>query len=139
MSRFLHVLTRMIPMFVVMGIIFFLSSVPGEHLYLPNIVNIDKVAHMAIYGLLAVTVFYAFGVRFGRSHPFLLPLLVILICAVYGVSDEFHQSFVPNRSSDAFDVLADSAGAVIGCIIHIANINLRKKGSCACKKTSSCL
>ena len=140
MNGFSRKVTRIIPMLLMMGIIFFLSSVPGEDLVLPDIVNIDKVAHMAIYGLLALSVFHAFGgARFSQTHPHLVPLLVILFCSVYGLSDEFHQSFVPNRSADVFDVLADSIGAVIVCIIRIVITHLRKKRSSSCKETSSCL
>lgn len=125
MSCFLQTPARMIPMLLVMGIIFFSSSVPGERLLLPDIVNIDKAAHMAVYGLLALTVFYAFGSAYVGIHPRLAPLLVILICTVYGVSDEFHQSFVPNRTPSFFDVLADSLGAVAACIVRIASAHLK--------------
>ena len=127
-------LPRMVPLLLVMGIIYFLSSLPGDRLVLPDIVNIDKVAHMTIYGLLAAAAFYAVGDRLRRLHPRLVPLLVVLICTLYGVSDEFHQSFVPNRSPDVFDVMADSAGAVLVCII--SNACLRKKRSSSCKEGS---
>ena len=138
MSRFSRgLLLRTIPILLVMGIIYFLSSVPGDRLALPDIVNIDKVAHMTIYGVLAFTAFYAFGSRLRQLHPRLIPLLVILICTLYGVSDEFHQSFVPNRSPDVFDVMADSTGAVLVCIISTAY--LRKKKSSSCKEGSGCL
>jgi VanZ family protein len=139
MSRMLRVSARTIPMFAVMGIIFFLSSVPGDHLVLPEIVNIDKVAHMAIYGLLAGTVFFAFGGRLVCLYPRLVPLLVIFICILYGISDEFHQSFVPNRMPSFADILADGCGAVIVCLLLAAKIHLRKKRSCSCKETSVCL
>jgi VanZ family protein len=33
------------------------------------------------------------------------------IASVYGLSDEYHQSFVPGRSPDLMDALADTAGA----------------------------
>ena len=139
MSRLLRVSARTIPMFAVMGSIFFLSSVPGDHLVLPEIVNIDKAAHLAIYGLLAGAVLFAFGGRLVCLHPRLVPLLVILICTLYGMSDEFHQSFVPNRTPSLSDVLADGCGAVIVCLFFAAKTHLRKKGSCSCKETSICL
>ena len=140
MSRFSWKVTRIIPMLLMMGIIFFLSSVPGEDLVLPDIVNIDKLAHLAIYGLLAFSVFHAFqGARFNQMHPRLVPLLVILFCSAFGLSDEFHQSFVPNRSADVFDVLADSIGAVAVCIIRFVVTHLRKKRSSSCEETSGCL
>jgi VanZ family protein len=124
----------MVPLLLVMGTIYLLSSLPGDRLVLPDIVNIDKVAHMTIYGLLAAAAFYAFGGRLRRLHPRLIPLLVILFCTVYGVSDEFHQSFVPNRSPDVFDVMADSTGAVLVSVIF--NASLRKKKSISCKEGS---
>ena len=40
----------------------------------------------------------------------------ILIGAAYGVSDEFHQSFVPMRSVEAMDVGADTVGTSIAAI-----------------------
>jgi VanZ family protein len=40
-------------------------------------------------------------------------LAAVLVASFYGVTDEFHQSFVPNRQSDARDVLADTAGATV--------------------------
>jgi VanZ family protein len=140
MSRFQRGLARMVPMLLVMGVIFFLSSMPGDRLVLPPIVNIDKVAHMAIYGLLALTVFYAFGgSSLDRLHPSMISLLVILICTLYGLSDEFHQSFIPNRSADVFDVLADCIGAIIACIIRIVYTYLRKKKSRSCKGIFICI
>jgi VanZ family protein len=41
-------------------------------------------------------------------------LAAIALATMYGVSDEFHQSFVPGRSPDRFDVVADCVGATIG-------------------------
>jgi VanZ family protein len=37
-----------------------------------------------------------------------------LISALYGVSDEFHQTFVPGRTFDRFDLLADAVGSIVG-------------------------
>ncbi|MCA9424620.1 MAG: VanZ family protein, partial [Candidatus Omnitrophica bacterium] len=38
-------------------------------------------------------------------------LIAIALSALYGISDEFHQSFVPERTSDIFDWFADLVGA----------------------------
>lgn len=40
--------------------------------------------------------------------------LALLIAVAYGVSDEFHQTFVPGRSAELRDLFADAAGAVAG-------------------------
>jgi VanZ family protein len=36
-----------------------------------------------------------------------------LIASLYGVTDEFHQAFVPMRAPSAADVVADAAGAAL--------------------------
>ena len=38
----------------------------------------------------------------------------ILISALYGVSDEYHQMFVPGRTFDVLDMAADAIGSVVG-------------------------
>lgn len=40
--------------------------------------------------------------------------VAILLATLYGVTDEFHQLFVPGRSADRYDVLADCLGASLG-------------------------
>jgi VanZ family protein len=68
---------------------------------------------MSFYALLALLLAWGLGRVFpawGRTRvlglAFLLPL-------AYGVSDEFHQHFVPGRSVDPLDVLADATGALL--------------------------
>ncbi len=41
-------------------------------------------------------------------------LVAIVLATLYGVTDEFHQSFVPNRNTDPKDVLVDFLGATAG-------------------------
>ncbi len=38
----------------------------------------------------------------------------IAISSLYGISDEYHQLFVPGRSFDVLDMLADAIGSVVG-------------------------
>lgn len=41
------------------------------------------------------------------------------ICFLYACTDELHQKFVPGRSCEFRDVLIDTNGALIGCIIFL--------------------
>lgn len=106
-------LLRMVPAAVVMGTIFFLSHQPGDSLSLPEIPGVDKVAHMAVYAFLAATLLVAFSDEQKATRPKRVVWLTVLLCALYGISDEFHQSFIPGRSSSFLDVLADGTGAAI--------------------------
>ena len=69
--------------------------------------------HIAAYaGLGALTVrAIAKGVRSVSGRAV---LMAIVIATLYGVSDEYHQLFVPGRSFDVLDMLADLVGSVVG-------------------------
>ena len=110
-------LFRAIPMLAVMGIIFFLSHQPHLSLDL-EVSHQDKIFHAIAYGVLAASTLFAVlalgrGVFRSRSRLMLTGLGVVLFCLFYGISDEFHQSFIPGRESSLLDVAADTAGAVI--------------------------
>jgi VanZ family protein len=107
----------MVPAAVAMGTIFFLSHQPGDSLSLPEIPGVDKVAHMAVYAFLAATLLVAFSDEQKKTRPKRVVWITVLLCLLYGISDEFHQSFVPGRSSSFFDVLADCAGAIIASVL----------------------
>lgn len=109
MSGFL----RMVPLAATMGTIFFLSHQPGNRLSLPPFPGIDKIGHMMIYGTLAGTVIFAFSARLKDTRPQKVLFLTVAFCLLYGISDEFHQFFIPGRSASVLDVLADCGGAVM--------------------------
>jgi VanZ family protein len=74
----------------------------------------DKAAHTAAYALLAVLVVRALAGGLPAPVDARTAALTVVIVTAYGVSDEFHQWFVPGRSADPLDVLADAAGAILG-------------------------
>ena len=74
-------------------------------------------AHMVEYAVLGALTFFAVrGYRAGL--PWLAAALVSWAFAVvYGMSDEFHQSFVPNRDANWMDVGFDALGALLGIAV----------------------
>jgi len=57
-------------------------------------------------------------------------LVATLLGGLYGVSDEFHQSFVPGRYPSLSDVVADTVGSLVGaCGAAIAGGWLRFRSS----------
>ena len=76
----------------------------------------DKTGHGIGYGLLGLVLLRAFaGAR--KSGVTLRIVLLTIVCATaYGVSDEFHQRFVPGRTADVHDVAADAIGASIAAL-----------------------
>jgi VanZ family protein len=69
--------------------------------------------HMIGYGLLGGLAFRAFAGATWRGLTTRAAVRAVLLSSAYGVTDEFHQSFVPNRTPDVHDWLADTAGALI--------------------------
>lgn len=91
-------------------LIFAASSEDTSSIAIPRYV--DKLIHFVEFGLLCLMTCWSLSsARIGSKNIYKL-ILVIGITSLYGMSDEFHQSFTPHRSVDVFDWLADTAGAV---------------------------
>jgi len=88
------------------GLIFLVSSRSTVPVAMPG--QLDKLAHMAAYAVFGVTL------AWGGSRAGLAPLLAVIIGMLYGATDEVHQLFVPARSFDLLDWLADSVGVTLG-------------------------
>jgi hypothetical protein len=71
----------------------------------------DKVAHFFVYGLLATLL-----VRLARGPR--AWWLALLATSLYGASDEWHQYFVPGRSCDVMDWLADTSGGALAIAVY---------------------
>ena len=73
----------------------------------------DKVYHFLEYSIFSFLLFLAFfkaKTDFFRKNVFLLSSLIGI---AFAYSDEFHQRFVPGRSYDLFDFLADCLGVLL--------------------------
>ena len=104
---------RVVPLTMVMGTIFFLSHQPGTDLSFFYFPGSDKVAHAVAYACLAATAIYSIPQHFRASKPTFTAMLVVAFCLVYGMSDEYHQSFIPGRETSLGDLQADTLGAVV--------------------------
>jgi VanZ family protein len=109
------VVFRLVPMVLTMGTIFFLSHQPGDNLSLYSLPGIDKLAHITIYSILAATVLFGFSEDLKRNDARKVIVITVVCCVVYGLSDEFHQYFIPDRSVSLLDLFADCGGAVMTC------------------------
>jgi VanZ family protein len=94
-----------------MAFIFAASSIPDLG-PLPGGLS-DKSGHSIGYALLGALLLRALARGSLRGVTWRSGLVSIAFATLYGVSDEFHQSFVPGRSPDRYDVLADCIGAAL--------------------------
>jgi VanZ family protein len=93
-----------------MMLIFFLSSrssLPALSLFS----GMDLLAHAMFYGVLCVLLARSLVPQ--RVTTWKRVMLLTFLVIVYGITDEYHQSFVPGRDADGWDILADGLGGFL--------------------------
>ncbi|MBX7195358.1 MAG: VanZ family protein [Sandaracinaceae bacterium] len=76
----------------------------------------DKGVHALEYGVLGFLVAHACLRSFPHHARPRVALFAILCGVLWGVLDEIHQAFVPGRSADVLDLVADSVGVTLGTL-----------------------
>lgn len=94
-----------------MGVIFSVTY-SGFQPRIPQ--NSDKIVHAVIYFLLAILFYFSFYKSGVKRYIFLLSFA---LSTIYGITDEFHQFYVPGREPSFGDIIANITGAFLGCYI----------------------
>ena len=104
-----RLLSLWLPVVAYMAMLFFVSSL--SHIPAPPAGLTDKHEHFFFYGILAALTLRALAKGEWSGVMRSTVLGAILISSLYGVSDEFHQRFVPGRSYEVLDMVADAVGS----------------------------
>jgi VanZ family protein len=118
------------PVLAYAALIFLLSSVSKFPDVVPSFFGFDKFAHFSeyyLFGCLICRWLLAERNRFATRHSL---ALTIVIGTCYGLSDEWHQSFIPGRHATLWDALYDALGVVTAAVTYpliIKKISLWKK------------
>jgi VanZ family protein len=106
---------RWSPVVLWMAAVFFFSSLShlGPAARVP-----DWISHPIEYGAGAALVCRALDGHRGRALTVSTALTATLLTTTYGVTDEYHQSFVPGRTSDPMDVAKDLAGSAAASFLY---------------------
>jgi VanZ family protein len=103
------------PVIAYMAVLFILSSMsklpppPGQ--------ISSYYVHVGAYVILGLLTSRALAQGRLRNVTFNVLVGAIVISSLYGVSDEYHQRFVPGREFDVLDMVADAVGSVIGAFM----------------------
>ncbi len=99
------------------AVLFGLSSVPGRVYPRVSLTFADKLVHIAVYAVFGWLCARAL-LWTKRARPRWRTLVAaVALASSYGISDEVHQWFVPGRSADWRDVVADAIGAALGAAL----------------------
>lgn len=82
-------------------------------------VTLRKLGHFSEYAVLATLLWHALRGTFSLMRLSLLGFAAFIIAAGFAASDEFHQSFVPTRTSSAHDVMIDCLGALTAVTVCV--------------------
>jgi VanZ family protein len=98
-------------------LIYIQSSYPSPE-ELPSFEFSDKLLHFGAYAVMGILFYRAYQTLAVRRNIPLLMLISMISAALYGISDEIHQSFVPSRNGSISDVIADVFGAICGVYVY---------------------
>jgi VanZ family protein len=109
-----------LPVAALCAVIFIQSAYPPPG-QIPAWPHVDKLLHLCVYGLLGVLICRALS-TIGplNANNWRLLACAVVMTTLYGLSDEWHQSFVPGRNASAADLLADFVGALAGSVVGLA-------------------
>jgi VanZ family protein len=115
------------PLLVGLGV-FVGSSIPAHALPAPGLFPAqDKVVHLCEYGLLGFLVARALAAGAPARALGWTWATAVGVAVVYGLTDEFHQAFVPGRSVEGLDVVADLVGGALGATTFAIIVDRRSR------------
>jgi VanZ family protein len=106
------------------GLLFYLSSL--RHPAVPRFLFSDKILHLLFYAGFGLVFVWAMDPA-ARGWPARRIVgLAGLAALAYGLTDEFHQHFVLGRTWEAFDLVFDALGGLLGGGLYLAFLYIRK-------------
>lgn len=111
-----------------MGLIVYLSSLSQPPETLMEVIDwgpIDKVFHLVEFTVLGVLLARALSYSLRRILPTSTWIIAFAVAVLFGVSDEWHQSFVIGRHSTVSDLIVDIIGSALG--VGIVYIRVKRK------------
>lgn len=115
-QRAREVVLAWLPAAAYMAVIWLVSSLEAPTFPTSSFPLRDKGVHAVEYGVLGFLLAHACLRTFRDRASIRVALFAMLAGVLWGVLDEIHQAFVPGRSADLLDLVADSVGVAIGTL-----------------------
>jgi VanZ family protein len=107
-----------LPLLVYVTAIFAASAQPNLHAPLQFQFG-DKVMHTVEYLVLGLLLVRALRAHLRVGRPLFATMIALGFVVLIGSADEYFQSFVPGRTCDVFDLLADGVGGAIAQFVYL--------------------
>lgn len=108
-----------------MALVMLASLIPGQHkpgdsVFIWMIANtptlIQKLLHVCLYGALTLLLIWTLDSIQSRTYRFMIALI---IAVAFGAVMEWCQTKVPGRYGTVYDVVLNTAGAVLGLLVAV--------------------
>ncbi|MCP3875563.1 MAG: VanZ family protein [Desulfobacteraceae bacterium] len=114
-----------LPVIALCVLIFWQSCYPGI-ISEPLFPYDDKVFHFIAYALVSLLCARDLKKEKTSWSPLKIKIISIAFACLYGLSDETHQAFVPQRFASSFDILANCAGSICGSFLYLNFLSQKK-------------
>ena len=101
-----------VPLIGYCGLLFYISSLPRPPMPDLGLDWGDKLQHALAFFIMACLAYRSAFWLFPNKRTGTLLLIGVVFASLYGATDELHQYFVPERSADIYDWIADTVGAM---------------------------
>ena len=85
-----------------------------------------KLGHVTEYAILAALLWRALRGTFGALSRHTIAVCTFIVASCFAATDEFHQSFVPTRTSTMHDVVIDCLGVALAITLCLMFSGMRK-------------
>jgi len=109
-----RILVAWAPAALYMGVIWIVSSIEQPTFPIGLFPFRDKGVHTTEYAVLAFLLGHACLRTFEDRPRLRVAFVAVMLTVLWGFLDEMHQAFVPGRSADLLDLVADTIGALVG-------------------------
>jgi VanZ family protein len=90
---------------------------PPEVPLISGIPDYDKLIHGFLYGVEGFLLYFSVAWPGPSRSAWLRALAIAGVLAIWGTLDEIHQYWIPGRSMEASDALADTVGGFAGAFV----------------------
>jgi VanZ family protein len=125
-----NIFFRRAPAVAIMVTLTILSAIPGDEPVLFVFELNDKIKHIIAYLVLGLSLCLWIPDKKWLARPVASGALIAAICTVFGIADEFHQSFTPGRhGNDLGDIIANAIGGLLSTFVYFSAIKIRRRGA----------
>ncbi|MBC7451550.1 MAG: VanZ family protein [Cytophagales bacterium] len=104
-------------------LILYATLTPGKSLPSSSLFRFDKLIHLIIFGTFAWLVLRGFYIKITNHKPTSLTGLYLVVgisIIAFGIAIEWMQNYIPDRSADRYDVIANTSGIILAQILFYA-------------------